>query len=144
MYLLDTVVLSELRKEQRWRNPGVVAWIETVAPADLFVSVLSIGESERGIEGQRAVHPAFADALAGWLEVVLRVHGDRILPVTVGIARRWGKLSARIGNKGLDLAIAATALEHGLTVATRNLADFAQTGAASFNPFETPPRAERP
>lgn len=143
MYLLDTVVLSELRKTHRRRNPHVVSWIGSVSPLDLFVSTVSIGEIERGIERQRETNPDFAGELAGWLDVVLRAYGDRILPVTVGIARRWGKLSARIGNKGLDLAIAATALEHGLTVVTRNVSDFTSTGAATFNPFEPRPRRKR-
>lgn len=141
MYLLDTVVLSELRKSHRRRNPRLVSWIGSVSALDLFVSVVSIGEIERGIERQRGSDPDFARELAGWLDVVLRAYGERILPLTVGITRRWGKLSARIGNKGLDLAIAATALEHGLTVVTRNVSDFAPTGAATFDPFR--PRLRR-
>lgn len=140
MYLLDTVVLSELRKSRRRRNPRVVSWIASVSPLDLFVSTVSIGEIERGIERQRETNPGFAGELAEWLDVVLGAYGDRVLPVTVGIARRWGRLSARIGNKGLDLAIAATALEHGLTVVTRNVSDFAATGAATFDPFVARPR----
>lgn len=143
MYLLDTVVLSELRKSHRRRNPRVVSWIASVSPLDLFVSTVSIGEIERGIERQRETNPDFAGELAGWLDVVLRAYGERILPVTVGVARRWGKLSARIGNKGLDLAIAATALEHGLTVVTRNVTDFTASGAATLNPFEQRPRRNR-
>lgn len=143
MYLLDTVVLSELRKSHRRRNPRVVSWIGSVSALDLFVSAVSIGEIERGIERQRGSDPDFARELAAWLDVVLRAYGERILPVTVGIARRWGKLSARIGNKGLDPAIAATALEHGLTVVTRNVSDFTSTGAATFDPFEPRPRRRR-
>lgn len=143
MYLLDTVVLSELRKSHQRRNPHVISWIGSVSPLDLFVTTVSIGEIESGIERQRGTNPDFADELARWLDVVLRAYGERILPVTVGIARRWGKLSARIGNEGLDLAIAATALEHGLTVVTRNVSDFTSTGAATFNPFEPRPRRKR-
>lgn len=143
MYLLDTVVLSELRKSRLRRNPHVVSWIGSVSPPDLFISTVSIGEIERGIERQRETNPDFAGELAGWLDVVLRAYGDRLLPVTVGIARRWGKLSARIGNNGLDLAIAATALEHGLTVVTRNVSDFTPIGVATFNPFEPRSRRER-
>lgn len=141
MFLLDTVVLSELRKPPRRRSRNVVRWIGTVSSQDLFVSVVTIGEIERGIERQRKSDPRFAGDLEAWLDVVLRAYGDRVLPITVAVARRWGRLSQRIGNKGLDLAIAATALEHGLAVATRNVADFAPTGVAVVDPFA--PRAAR-
>jgi toxin FitB len=66
---------------------------------------------------------------------VLRTYADRVLAVDIAVARRWGRLSHRIGNRGLDLAIAATALEHGLTVVTRNVSDFEPTGVTVFDPF---------
>ncbi len=136
MYLLDTVVLSELRK--RRRNEGVVAWVATVSPSDLFLSTVTIGEIERGIERQRSVDPAFAAELTGWLDRTVTAYGDRILPLDLGAARRWGRLASRVGNRGMDLAIAAIALEHGLTVVTRNVTDFAPTGVATLNPFSSP------
>ncbi len=139
MYLLDTVVLSELRKIPARRNPNVVSWLASMSPDELFISAIGIGEIERGIERQRSVDPPFATALTEWLDVVLRNYGERILPLGVDIARRWGRLSAEIGNNGIDLAIAATALEHGLTIATRNVSDFAATGAALVDPFEPHP-----
>ena len=139
MYLLDAVVLSELRKSPPRRNPHVVSWLASVSPDELFISAISIGEIERGIERQRSVDPAFAAALAEWLDVVLRNYGERILPLGVDIVRRWARLSAQISNNGLDLAIAATALEHGLAIATRNVSDFAATGAALLDPFEPHP-----
>lgn len=139
MYLLDTDVLSELRR--RRRDPNVVAWIGSVVPSDLFLSVVTVGEIERGIERQRKTNPAFADALAAWLDLTLRAYGDRILPLTVEMARRWGRLSAQIGNQGIDLAIAATALEHGLTVVTRNVSHFEPTSVPVLNPFK--PRSRR-
>jgi toxin FitB len=139
MYLLDTVVLSELRKSPARRNPHVVSWFASVSPDALFISAISIGEIERGIERQRSVDPAFAAALAEWLDVVLRNHGGRILPLGVDIARRWGRLSAAIGNNGIDLAIAATALEHGLMIVTRNVSDFAATRAVLLDPFQPRP-----
>jgi toxin FitB len=141
MYLLDTVVLSELRK--RRRNPHVVAWIGSVSPTDIFLSAVTIAEIELGIERQRKVDPAFALELEKWLDVTLRAYGERVLPLTIGIARRWGRLSAQIGNRELDLAIAATALEHGLTLITRNVSDFAPTGVATFDPFSPPARSKQ-
>jgi hypothetical protein len=104
---------------------------------DLFVSVLTVGEIERGIERQRPLNPPFAESIASWLDVILRMYEGRILAVDVAIARRWGRLSQRIGNKGLDLAIAATALEHGLTVVTRNVSDFEPTGVSVLDPFKS-------
>jgi predicted nucleic acid-binding protein len=133
MYLLDTDVLSELRK--RKRNPNVVKWIGAVTERDLYLSAVTVAEIERGIEQQRKPDPAFANDLSVWLEFTLRAFGDRILPLTVNIARRWGRLSAQIGNKELDLAIAATALEHGLTVVTGNTKHFQRTGAKLLDPF---------
>lgn len=134
MYLVDTDVVSELRK--RKRHPNVVAWFAAVVSTDLFVCTITIGEIELGIERQRTINPAFAQALADWLDVTLRAYGERVLPLTVGIARRWGRLAAQLGNKRLDLAIAATALEHGLVVVTRNVSDFQPTGVRVLNPFE--------
>ncbi len=141
MYLLDTVVLSELRKPPRQRNRNLVRWIGDVPSQDLFVSVLTIGEIERGVEQQRRLNPEFAERIAFWLELILRTYERRILAIDVAVARRWGRLSCQTGNKGVDLAIAATALEHGLTVATRNVSDFDRTGVSVFNPFA--PRSAR-
>ena len=115
MFLLDTVVLSELRKPPPQRNRNLVQWMGEVPSSDLFISVVTIGEIERGIERQRGLNPSFAEKIASWLDLILRAYEDRILPIDVAVARRWGRLSQRIGNKGLDLAVAATALEHGLT-----------------------------
>ncbi len=134
MYLLDTVVLSELRK--RRCDGNLVAWIGSVAASDLHISVVTVVEIELGIERQRKLNPVFAEDLARWLDMTLRVYGERILPLTVAGARRWGRLAAQIGNRELDLAIAATALEHGLTVVTRDVSDFTRTGVATLNPFE--------
>jgi toxin FitB len=138
MFLLDTVVLSELRKPPRRRNSNLVHWVERISSQDLFISVVTIGEIERGIERQRQLEEPFAESLAAWLDTVLRTYGGRVLPVDIAVARRWGRLYQRIGKKGLDLAVAATALEHGLTVATRNISDFEPTGVAVLNPFEGP------
>lgn len=133
MFLVDTDVLSHFRHPRK--NPGVVAWVAATRPTDMFVSTATIGEIERGIERQRSIDPAFAARLGEWLDQVLRLHQDRILPMDLAVSRRWGRLSARIGHRGIDLVIAATALEHGLTVVTRNVGDFAPTGVPTLNPF---------
>src|SRR6266478_6169951 len=137
MFLIDTVTLSELRRRQR--DPAVVAWFERQRTTELFLSVISIGEIERGIERQRATDRRFADALAAWLERVLALYDDRILPFDLRAARRWGALSTALGNDSADLMIAATALEHGLTVVTRNLSDFEPTRVAVLDPFSRRP-----
>lgn len=133
MFLLDTMVLSELRKHRR--NPGLVAWMGAQSDADLFISVVTIGEIQRGAVLQQAKDPQFAAALTQWLDRVLMIHGERIVPFDLGAARRWGRLSAGIGHDGADLMIAATALEHGLTVVTRNRRHFESTGVATVDPF---------
>ena len=133
MFLVDTVTISELRR--RRRDPGLVAWFERRRTTDLFLSVISIGEIERGIAQQRTVNPAFAGAFAAWLDGILSFYGERILPFGMQAARRWGTMSATLGNESADLMIAATALEHGLTVVTRNVSDFEPTGVAVLSPF---------
>lgn len=96
---------------------------------------MTSGEIERGIVRQAGRDPAFSQTLAAWLDRVLGLYGDRILGVDVGIARRRGRLSAELGHDGADLLIAATALEHGLTVVTRNVRHYEETGVACVNPF---------
>ena len=132
-FLLDTVVLSELRK--RDRNGAVVRWLQVQSADDLYLSAVTIGEIERGIVRQRGVDAAFAEKLEVWLERTIQLYADRILPIGTAIARRWGGLSARLGHDGADLLIAATALEHGMAVVTRNVRHFEQTGVALINPF---------
>jgi predicted nucleic acid-binding protein len=133
MFLIDTVTLSELRRRER--DAKVVKWFERQRAADLFLSVISIGEIERGIARQRAVDPAFAGALAAWLDRILTLYGERVVPFDLQSARRWGALSAALGNDSADLMIAATALEHGLTVVSRNVSDFVPSGAMVIDPF---------
>jgi predicted nucleic acid-binding protein len=133
MFLIDTVTLSELRRRER--DPKVVAWFGRQRTTDLFLSVISIGEIERGIARQHTADPGFAGALAAWLDQVLTLYGERVVPFDLRSARRWGNLSASLGNDSADLMIAATALEHGLTVVTRNVSDFEPTGVAVLDPF---------
>ncbi|HEX3885044.1 MAG TPA: type II toxin-antitoxin system VapC family toxin [Stellaceae bacterium] len=133
MYLLDTVVLSEMRK--RSPDESVVGWFARRDPESLFVSTITIGEIERGAARQRSQDPVFADALSSWLERLLADYGNRIIPVDIRIARCWGRLGAMVGHSGIDLLIAATAIEHGFTVATRNVRHFVPTGVPVENPF---------
>lgn len=103
--------------------------------SDLYLSVLTVGEVERGILRQRRRDPVFADELAFWLDRVMSLYGERVLPFDVATARRWGQLSGELGHDSTDLQIAATALEHGLTVVTRNTRHFEPTGVTMLNPF---------
>ena len=134
MILLDTVILSELRKRQR--DPGLAAWVAAQRSGDLFVSVVTIGEIQRGIDLQRSKDPPFAAALADWLDRLLIGYAERILGFDLGMARRWGRLAADLGHDSADLMIAATALERGLTVVTRNVRHFQATGVPLLNPFQ--------
>ena len=131
MILLDTMVLSELRK--RRPHPKVVAWLRPQPSDQVFISVVSLGEIERGIH--RTADRTFAESLTLWLDELMRFYADRILPVTPDIARRWGRLSAELGHEGADLLIAATAASHRLTVVTRNLRHFKPTGVMLVDPF---------
>ena len=133
MFILDTDVLSALRRRER--SPSVVQWVESQRTTDMYVSVVTVGEIERGITQQRRRNPGFADELAAWLDRVLSWYQGRVLPVDIATARRWGQLSASLGHNGADLLIAATALEHGLTVITRNVRHFEPTGVPTLNPL---------
>ena len=134
MFLLDTVIVSELRKKKP--DAGVLRWVSRQQDDQLFLSVVTLGEIERGIEKRRKAAPAFADELSAWFESLTRLYADRILPVTPGIALRWGRLSAQLGHDGADVLIAATALAHELTVVTRNTGHFDPAGVAVINPFK--------
>jgi predicted nucleic acid-binding protein len=130
------MVLSEMRKREK--NAGLAAWIEKQRDADLFVSVISIGELERGICSVARKDEAFAKSLRMWLDKLLMVYSNRILPVSLTAARRWGLLSASCGNASADILLAATALEHDCTVVTRNIRHFEPTGVRTYNPWTEP------
>ncbi|GIL00373.1 MAG: ribonuclease VapC [Alphaproteobacteria bacterium] len=132
-YLVDTDVLSLLRR--RDRSPVLQSWFAARRSTDLFISAVSIGEIERGIALVRRRDDRFAHDLAAWLDRLLGHYGDRILPFDLGAARRWGRLSAMLGNDGADLQIAATALENGLTVVSRNVGHFAPAGVPVVDPL---------
>jgi predicted nucleic acid-binding protein len=133
-FLLDTNVAGEMRKVRR-ADPGVVGWLESVDAAELFLSVLVVGEIRKGVELVRPQDPVKARALERWLAELERSFGDRVLPVTTAIADRWGRLCALRPTSTTDGLLAATALVHDLTLVTRNLADVDHTGARLLNPF---------
>lgn len=133
MYLLDTNVLSAVRRPDR--APQVAAWLRGKPESELFLSVVTLGEIERGIAQQERPNPVFAADLRAWMDRTLRLFADRILPFGAEDARIWGRLSHRIGHNGADLMIAATALAHGGIVVTGNVEDFRPTGARLVNPF---------
>ena len=133
-YLLDTNVISELRKGDR-ADPNVVAWFSGLAEEEILLSVLTIGEIGRGIESIRLRDRDAAAALDGWLHQLVAQHRDRILPIDQSIADEWGRLNVPDPLSVVDGLLAATAKIRGLTLATRNVKDIARTGARFVNPF---------
>lgn len=133
MFLLDTNVISAVRRPDR--APRVAAWLQGKSEQDLFLSVITIGEIERGIRQQERRDPGFARDIRSWLERTVLLFSDRLLPFDAEDARIWGRLSAEIGHAGADLMIAASALRHAATVVTGNVSDFAPTGVTIENPF---------
>ncbi len=134
MYVLDTDVVSLLRRPER--NPTIAHWYEQQDESELYVSVMTIGEIQRGIVRESRRDVAFADILSRWLQRVLREFTDRILDVDLAVVLRWGELTGVIGHMNSDLLIAATALEHDFAVVTRNVRDFEPTGVSIINPFD--------
>lgn len=135
MYLLDTNVISELRKGGR-ANPGVTAFFATLAPEDIYLSVVTIGEIRRGLENVRARGDREqAGRLEAWLDKVVTDFSDRILDFDLECAQVWGKLMSPHPQHPIDKQIAAIALIYDLTVVTRNTDDFVSSGVRSLNPF---------
>jgi predicted nucleic acid-binding protein len=133
-FLLDTNVVSELRKRERC-TPKVNVWAQSVAPSQHFLSVLVIGELKRGATLKRRTDRAAADALEDWLARLTRLYGDRILPITLEIAQEWGRLSALRPIPPEDGLLAATAHVHHLTLVTRNTKNVRGLGVAVLNPW---------
>jgi len=138
MYLLDTNVVSELRKVRiGTADSRVVAWAQSVDAADLFVSVISIMELELGVLSIERKDPAQGARLRTWLDQrVLPAFKGRILPIDTNVALRCARLHVPNPRGERDALIAATALVHGMTVVTRSVTDFTPTGVPIVNPWQ--------
>lgn len=133
MYLLDTNVVSELRKPKP--HGGVVAWLQAVDDSHLFLSSVTLGEIQAGIELTREQDAAKAAEIEAWLELVASAYN--VLGMDGAVFRQWARLMHRQSDTLYeDAMIAATAKIHGLTVVTRNVADFHALGLQVLNPFE--------
>lgn len=140
-FIIDTNVLSELRKPVERANAGVTAWFDSVDRDSLYLSVVTIAEIRRGIEQLRHRDPVQAARIEEWLARVRRAMAWRILPITEAIAEEWGRMQAPAPAPVIDAFVAATARVHGMTVITRNASDFRRFGIPLLNPFtENAPR----
>jgi predicted nucleic acid-binding protein len=136
MYLLDTNVVSELRKPKP--HGGVVAWLQAADEAKLFVSAVTLGEIQAGIELTREQDTDKAAQLETWLARVAQAYN--VLPMDANAFRQWARLMHRRSDTLYeDAMIAATAITHGLTVVSRNVADFKALGLKVINPFARAP-----
>lgn len=137
MYLLDTNVVSELRKAKAGKaDKNVKAWADSVSATSLFLSTITILELETGILLIERRDPTQGAVLRTWLDThVLPAFSGRILAIDVAVAQRCAKLHMPDPQAYRDSLIAATALVHGMTVVTRNIADFEPTGVEIFNPW---------
>ena len=140
MFLLDTNVVSELRKFRAGKaDPRVAAWARSTTPDQLYLSVVTIYELELGMLLAERKDARLGAALRQWLEqYVLPAFSGRILPVSLEIARRSAALHVPVPRPFRDTQIAATALTYGLTLATRNVTDFSHAGLQILDPWAAP------
>jgi predicted nucleic acid-binding protein len=131
MYLLDTNVVSYARKDA---SPAT-DWLRAAAPSLLYLSVITLGEIERGIAMKERADLKAAENLSAWLQTIRNDYADRILPITDRVSILWGRLSALRTRGDADGLIAATAIVHDLVLVTRNTADFDDTGVRLVNPW---------
>lgn len=135
MYLLDTNVLSELRKRNRCHR-SVQDWMASTSPDELWMSVLMLGEIRKGINQLQRRDPTSASNLEKWLEETKADFGSHILPITTEITEEWGRLNAVRPLPTADSLMAATANVHGLTFVTRDVKALTGSGVKLLNPFE--------
>jgi predicted nucleic acid-binding protein len=133
-FLLDTNVISEIRKRDR-AHPNVVRWVARTAVEEIGTSVLVLAEIRRGIELKRRSDPQLAKSLDRWFSQMRTRLGDRVLPVDEPVAEAWALLGIPHPSPLIDGLMAATAKVHGLTLVTRNIADIATAGASLLDPF---------
>lgn len=133
-YLIDTNIISEIRKGERC-DAAVAVWWASVGEHELWLSALVLGEIRKGVELARRGNPARAAALEAWLEAVVAGFGDRVLGIDTPVAEEWGRVNAIRSVPVIDGLLAATARVNGLTLVTRNEADVAGLGVEVLNPF---------
>ena len=136
MFLLDTNVVSELRKGSR-ADAGLLAWIVPIDDTALFLSVLVVGELRQGVERLRLRDAPQAERLDRWLLTLVNDYADRILQIDLSVADLWGRMNVPSPISAIDGLLAATAIVHDLTLVTRNVKDVERTGVRIHNPFQT-------
>jgi len=134
-YLIDTNIISEVRKGAKC-DPNVATWYERIDDAEIYLSVLVLGEIRKGVERARVTDAAQARALENWLTSITGSFSERILPIDQAVADEWGRMSAARPVPTIDALMAATAKVHRMVLVTRNVSDMADLGADFVNPFE--------
>ncbi len=137
-YLLDTNVVSELRKGSRC-HPSVAAWYAHLDDRETYLSVLVLGEIRRGVEKVRGTEPDRARAFAAWLEKLRERYADRVVTIDEKVADEWGRMTLVQPSHTIDVLFAATAKVNGMTLATRNVRHVAGLGVHLVNPFDPAP-----
>ena len=135
MYLLDTNVISELRHGKPQQSPAVRAWAADKDMSRLFLSAITVLELEKGVQALERKQPPQGSALRDWLDRVKTAFADRILPFTEDTAVLCAAMHYPQPKPERDAMIAAMALQHRMTLITRNVTDFEKTGVALINPF---------